>query len=62
MTMPELVLRFILANPDVATIIPGMRRPKHVQQNLGVSDGRPLPAELLQRLRKHRWVRTYDIP
>ena len=26
MSMPELALRFILANPDVSTIIPGMRR------------------------------------
>jgi aryl-alcohol dehydrogenase-like predicted oxidoreductase len=62
MSMPELALRFILASPDVATIIPGMRRPKHVEQNLGVSDGRPLAPELLQRLSKHRWVRTYDVP
>jgi aryl-alcohol dehydrogenase-like predicted oxidoreductase len=62
MALPELALRFILANPTVSTIIPGMRRPKHVDQNLGVSDGRPLPAELLQRLKRHRWVRTHDIP
>ncbi len=62
MPLPELALRFILANPDVSTIIPGMRRPKHVDQNLSASDGRPLPADLLQRLRRHRWVRTYDIP
>lgn len=62
MTMPELALRFILANPDVSTIIPGMRRVKHVEQNLGVSDGRPLAADVLQRLRPHRWVRTYDVP
>jgi aryl-alcohol dehydrogenase-like predicted oxidoreductase len=62
MTLPELALRFILANPNVSTIIPGMRRPRHVDQNLSVSDGRPLPAELLERLRRHRWVRTYDIP
>jgi aryl-alcohol dehydrogenase-like predicted oxidoreductase len=62
MKLPELALRFILANPNVSTIIPGMRRPRHVDQNLSVSDGRPLPAELLERLRRHRWVRTYDIP
>lgn len=62
MTMPEMALRFILASPDVSTIIPGMRRPKHVDQNLGVSDGRGLPAGLLARLREHRWVRTYDVP
>jgi aryl-alcohol dehydrogenase-like predicted oxidoreductase len=62
MTMPELALRFILACPDVSTIIPGMRRPKHVDANLGVSDGQPLPADLIHRLRRHRWVRTYNVP
>jgi aryl-alcohol dehydrogenase-like predicted oxidoreductase len=62
MSMPELALRFILASPDVSTIIPGMRRPAHVEQNLAASDGRPLPPDLLKRLRQHRWVRTYDVP
>ena len=26
MTMPEMALRFILSNPDVSTVIPGMRK------------------------------------
>jgi aryl-alcohol dehydrogenase-like predicted oxidoreductase len=58
MTMPELALRFILANPDVATVIPGMRKRAHVDANLGASDGRPLDAALLRRLRDHRWDRA----
>ena len=62
MTMPEMVLRFILANRDVSTIIPGMRRVTHVEQNLGASDGTSLSPEQMARLRKHRWVRSYDIP
>jgi aryl-alcohol dehydrogenase-like predicted oxidoreductase len=62
MSMPELALRFILANPDVSTIIPGMRRKLHVETNLGVSDGTPLAPEVLDRLRKHRWTRTYFVP
>ena len=57
MTLPELALRWILANPDVATIIPGMRKRAHVDANLGVSDGRPLDAAAMQRLRAHRWDR-----
>jgi len=57
MTMPELALRFILANPDVATVIPGMRKRAHVDANLGMSDGHPLDPELIQRLRGHRWDR-----
>ena len=62
MTMPELALRFILANRDVSTIIPGMRKREHVDQNLGVSDGQPLAPAVMQRLSRHRWVRGYDVP
>jgi aryl-alcohol dehydrogenase-like predicted oxidoreductase len=58
MTMPELALRYILAHPDVATVIPGMRKRAHVDANLATSDGRPLDAAILQRLRSHRWDRT----
>ncbi len=57
LTMPEMALRFILANPDVSTIIPGMRRPRHVESNIAASDAGPLPAELIERLRAHRWER-----
>ena len=57
MTMPGLALRFILANPDVSTVIPGMRKRSHVEANLGASDGKPLDAALLRRLRAHRWDR-----
>ena len=62
MDLPELALRFILHHPAVSTIIPGMRKPAHVERNLAASDGRPLPAEVLERLRKHRWDRTQVIP
>jgi aryl-alcohol dehydrogenase-like predicted oxidoreductase len=56
-TMPEMALRFILSNPDVSTIIPGMRKIDHVYANLAASDAGPLPSELLHELRKHRWLR-----
>src|SRR5690606_5175878 len=62
MSMPELALRFILANPAISTVIPGMRRQLHVETNLGVSDGTRLPTDVLARLRKHRWVRSYFVP
>jgi aryl-alcohol dehydrogenase-like predicted oxidoreductase len=58
MTMPEMALRFILNNPDVHTIIPGMRKRKNVESNLAASDKGPLPAALHSQLRPHRWVRT----
>lgn len=57
MTMPELALRFILENDDVHTTIPGMRRVRHVEANLAVSDGTHLPTSLKEQLRGHRWDR-----
>jgi aryl-alcohol dehydrogenase-like predicted oxidoreductase len=58
MSMPEMALRFILNNPTVSTIIPGMRKPKHVRNNIACSDAGPLPEALHQALRAHRWERT----
>lgn len=57
MTMPEVALRFILDNPTVSTIIPGMRKLKHVESNIAASDAGPLPEELHAKLREHRWER-----
>ena len=56
-TMPELALRFILSHPTVSTIIPGMRKLAHVESNLAASEAGPLPGELFEELRAHRWVR-----
>jgi aryl-alcohol dehydrogenase-like predicted oxidoreductase len=57
MTLPQMALRFILSNPVVSTIIVGMRKPDHVRQNIAVSDAGPLDAELLRKLKAHRWDR-----
>ncbi|MFF0719236.1 aldo/keto reductase [Micromonospora sp. NPDC003816] len=57
MPMPEAALRFILAEPRVATVIPGMRRVSHVERNLAVSDGQQLDPALRETLRGHRWSR-----
>lgn len=61
MTMPQLALRHILQHPAVATVIPGMRKLAHVEQNIGVSDGQPLPASVMAELKDHRWDRTVDL-
>ena len=57
MTLPEMALRFILREPTVGTIIPGMRKTTHVEANIAASDAGPLPEELHARLRPHRWER-----
>jgi aryl-alcohol dehydrogenase-like predicted oxidoreductase len=58
MTMPEMALRFILNNKDVSTIIPGMRKLRNVESNMGAGAKGPLSAELHGELVKHRWDRT----
>ncbi|CAA9255859.1 MAG: Aldo/keto reductase [uncultured Adhaeribacter sp.] len=57
MTMPEMALRFILSNPQVGTVIPGMRKVNHAEANLKASDGQALNQDLLNELKKHRWDR-----
>ena len=58
MAMPEMALRFILANPDVSTIIPGMRKIKNTEMNIAASEAGALEPDLIQKLRAHRWDRT----
>ncbi len=57
MSLPEMALRFILSNPNVSTIIPGMRTAAHVDANIAASDAGPLPEEVTKELRNHRWER-----
>jgi aryl-alcohol dehydrogenase-like predicted oxidoreductase len=58
MTMPELALRWILAEPAVSTIIPGMRKLRNVAANIAASDGKRLDPDLMKQLKTHRWDRT----
>ncbi|MFY7828035.1 MAG: aldo/keto reductase [Flectobacillus sp.] len=58
MSMAEMAIRFILSNPDISTTIPGMRKIRNVESNMGCSDGKGLSAQLLQELKGHRWDRT----
>ena len=60
LSLPEVALRFILAQPEVTTTIPGMRRLRHVEANMAAADAPPLDSELLDQLRAFRWDRTPD--
>ena len=57
--LAEAALRFILSEPAVSTVIPGMRSLRNVERNIAASDAGPLPAEQRERLRAHRWVRNF---
>lgn len=58
MSMAQMALRFILTNKTVSTTIPGMRKLRHVRDNIECSDGSALPDKLLMELKKHRWDRV----
>ena len=57
MTMSEMALRFVLSEPTVGTVIPGMRSLKNVEANMAAGGAGPLSDELLDQLKRHRWVR-----
>lgn len=57
MSLPETALRFVLSHPAVSTVIIGMRKLQHVEENIGLSGKGPLPPKLLKELKKHRWDR-----
>ncbi len=57
MTLPEMALRFILNDARVSTVIPGMRKLRHVEANMACSDAGPLPGALHESLRLRRWDR-----
>ena len=59
--LAQAALRFILSNPVVSTVIPGIRTVKQVEDNLTIS-GKPLPPEDLAELRKLYRSDFYRLP
>lgn len=57
--MAETALRYVLSHPAVSTVIPGMRSMRNVERNMPVGDGKGLPAEQVEKLKAHRWVRNF---
>jgi len=57
-SMPDMALRFILNNSNVATIIPGMRKRHHVEENIAAGTRGALSPELHGKLQKCRWDRS----
>jgi aryl-alcohol dehydrogenase-like predicted oxidoreductase len=57
--LAEIALRFVLSEPTISTVIPGMRSLRNVERNVAVSDGRGVPDDWREKLRAHRWVRDF---
>ena len=55
----ETALRYVLSEPAVSTVIPGMRSKRNVERNIAVSDGGGLDPRVRERLHRHRWVRNF---
>ena len=55
----ETALRYVLSEPTVSTVIPGMRSKRNVERNIAVSDGGGLDRRVRERLHRHRWVRNF---
>jgi aryl-alcohol dehydrogenase-like predicted oxidoreductase len=58
-TLPEMALRFCLSSPEVSTVIPGMRRPAHVRQNVAATAKGALPPMMLAKLKPHAWEKNW---
>jgi aryl-alcohol dehydrogenase-like predicted oxidoreductase len=56
--LPELALRYVLSQPAVSTVIPGMRSVRNVERNAAIGDGAGLPEEQVRALKAHRWDRA----
>jgi aryl-alcohol dehydrogenase-like predicted oxidoreductase len=58
-SLPEIALRFCLSHPAVSTVIPGMRRARHVEANAAASGRGPLAPETLAVLKRHVWDKNF---
>ena len=58
-SLTELALRFILSFDAVSTVIPGMRKTRHVQENMALSAKPKFNQELLEELAQHAWNRNF---
>ena len=57
--LPGIALRFCLSHPAVTSVIPGMRRVAHVENNVLAASRGPLSKEMLEILNRHRWPRNF---
>ena len=57
--VPETALRYVLSEPTVSTVIPGMRSKRNVERNIAVSHGEGLDERQREKLHGHRWVRNF---
>ena len=58
-TLAEAAMRYVLSEPQLSTLIPGMKNRAEVDMNIAYLDDKMFPAELKVALAAHGWVRNY---
>lgn len=58
-SLAEAAMRFVLSEPQLSTLIPGMKNRTEVDMNIVFSDGKIFPAELKAKLASRGWIRNY---
>jgi aryl-alcohol dehydrogenase-like predicted oxidoreductase len=58
-TLAEAAMRYVLSEPQVSTLIPGMKNRAEVDMNIAYSDGKLFPEELKTKLPPHLWIRDF---
>jgi len=59
LTLSQIALKFVLQQPGISTVIPGMRKIWQVESNLAVSAMPPLPDKVIEILHSHIWNRGF---
>lgn len=55
LSMPYAALKYVLMHPDVTSVIPGSANPKHVKDNIAVTEGLDIPQQTMAAL-KQLWL------
>ena len=56
-SLADVALKFVLARPEVSSVLVGMRNTDQVEKNCRVSNRRDLNPEIIQHLHRHDWRR-----
>lgn len=52
MPLPEMALRFVISNPDISTVLTGVRSVEEIEQNVSAIEKGPLDQEVLSKLQE----------
>jgi aryl-alcohol dehydrogenase-like predicted oxidoreductase len=58
-SLSEIALRFIISHDSVTSVIPGIRKMKHLKENLASIAKGPLTKEIQKKLKKHSWQKNF---